>query len=180
MMSVSVFLALICVLLSLETLDAKSEMDQLNELLSATTGATLLDTSDPEVQGSAALKQASLSLLNDPLDGNVADEQTRINTLVRAFRRLPNAELSAYADLSTQLDAHGDAIISADSDLAKRLQNAWESRQVELKKAIDDMVRPGEHLRKLLYSSTQCFVNNYCNIGRFLGCRSCSCPAGNY
>ncbi len=130
-----------------------SELDELRALLSASTGATIINRDDPLAKGTASLNSASISSLNDPLNEPVADEQTRIHTLIRAFRRLPQNELIKYEELSKQLDLHGEGEdINPTSELASLLQEAWDDRQKELKKAIESIVSPGKHMRDLLQS----------------------------
>lgn len=130
---------------------AKLESAQLSELLAATTGATIVDTSDPLTVGTASLNLASLSALNDPIDTTISDEQSRVNTLARSFRRLPHRELEQfYAHIAAALAEHGEDIIDPDSELAKKLQVAWEQRQVELKAALNAIVKPPELMKRLL------------------------------
>jgi hypothetical protein len=132
-------------------ISAKLESAQLTELLAATTGATIVDTSDPLTVGTASLNLASLSALNDPIDTTISDEQSRINTLARSFRRLPQRELEQfYADIAAALAEHGEDIIDPDSELAKKLQVAWEQRQVELKAALNAIVKPPELMKRLI------------------------------
>ena len=126
-----------------------AELDGLKDLLAASTDATVVDHSDLQ-KGAASLNTASLSALNDPLNEPIADDQTRINTLVRAFRRISKNELDSYGLLSAKLDEHGDADIHPDSKLASMLQDAWEIRQRELKEVIESIAKPGDHMKNII------------------------------
>jgi hypothetical protein len=135
---------------------ATSEMSQLTSLLHASTNATQLD--DDLASGTASLNTASISALTDPLTEKVASEEARIQTLVRAFQRLPQSELDRYGDLKADLVANGDTPIQPNSKLANDLQIAWENRQSELKKAIESIVKPIDHMKNLLQNAVD--INN--------------------
>ena len=145
-----------------------SEMQKMEALLSASTGATavLSETEDPLAKGTASLNTASLSMLNDPLDEPMADEQTRMKTLLRSFRRISDSELENYEDLVVALREHGEEDIDPGSHLAELLQKAWNSRQLELKRAIESIVSPSQHMRAVLEAIAEGPLNDEGTISR--------------
>ena len=81
--------------------------------------------------------------VNEGTDLEPVDEQTRIDTMVRAFQRLPEPELARLG-----VDITGDKIESG-SERATRLREAWVKRQAELKNAVDSMVKPAEFMAEI-------------------------------
>lgn len=78
-------------------------------------------------------------------------EQERIDTMVRAFKRLPAAELDRIGvDIS--------APIQSGSENAKHLFEAWKVRQAEFKKAVESMLAPVEHM-KTIADRLQAYIN---------------------
>ena len=143
-------------------------MQAMEALLSASTGATaaLSETEDPLAKGTASLKTASLSMLNDPLDEPIADEQTRMKTLLRSFRRISDSELENYEDLVVALREHGEEDIEPGSHLAVLLQEAWNSRQLELRRAIESIVSPSQHMRAVLEAIAEGSLNDESTVSR--------------
>jgi len=69
-------------------------------------------------------------------------EQERIDTIVRAFQRLPPAERERLGvDISKSIEAG--------SKLAKELQKAWDTRQQEVKEAMESVLKPAEFMAQL-------------------------------
>ncbi len=71
------------------------------------------------------------------------DDQERLDTLVRSFKRLPPAE-------QQRLGVDLDQPLEPNSEEAKKLFEAWLIRQAELKEAINTMVKPAEFMAQLL------------------------------
>ena len=70
-------------------------------------------------------------------------EQERIDTIVRAFNRLPAPELERLGvDIKT-------APIQQGTSQAMQLKRAWLERQKELKEAMASMTKPAEHMGEL-------------------------------
>ena len=75
-----------------------------------------------------------------------SSEQDKVDTILRAFRNLPPEELQ-HIDIS--IDIESDGSIKAGTDAAKELIEAWTTRQIEFKKAVDSMIAPAEQLKQL-------------------------------
>lgn len=74
-------------------------------------------------------------------------EQQRIDTIVRAFGKLPFEEIEVMGiDLSTP--------ILPGSQRAKELEIAWANRQKELKEAMASIIKPAEHMAELTQKLT--------------------------
>lgn len=72
----------------------------------------------------------------------VTTEQDRLDTMVRALGRLPEPERQRLGvDISTP--------VLPNTERAEALHKAWESRQKELKSAVESMVKPAEHMAQL-------------------------------
>ena len=69
-------------------------------------------------------------------------EQERIDTMVRAFQRLPLSE-------QERLGVDITKSIEAGSNLAKELQKAWDLRQKEVKEAMESVLKPAEYMAQL-------------------------------
>ena len=98
---------------------------------------------DNTVKRSEHLLEIAQSTLPNVEVQEVANEETRLETLVRAFKRLPDSERER---LGVNLDE--DVIVG--SQAAEKLISAWHERQAELKLAIESMVKPAEHMGSLL------------------------------
>lgn len=70
-------------------------------------------------------------------------EQERIDTMVRAFNRLPSPELERLG-----VDIKSGPIVQGTSR-AEDLKRAWLERQKELKVAMESMTKPAEHMGEL-------------------------------
>lgn len=69
-------------------------------------------------------------------------EQERIDTMIRAFNRLPAPELDRLGvDLSKP--------VAEGTPQAKELFEIWKKRQEELKEAMAEMVKPVEHMAQI-------------------------------
>lgn len=100
--------------------------------------------------------QLKLDLNVDPGPLKTINEQDRIDTIVRAFQRLPSAEREKLGvDLSKSIEAG--------SSLAKELQKAWDIRQQEVKEAMESVLKPAEFMAQLasvLRGNTTSIVEN--------------------
>ena len=78
--------------------------------------------------------------VHEGTDANPVDEQTRLDTMLRAFQRLPAPELARLdvGDITTPVESG--------TERAERLKKAWTQRQAELKNAVDSMVKPAEFM----------------------------------
>ena len=74
------------------------------------------------------------------------DEQTRVDTLVRALKRLPEGELSHYGLTSSLLEQ----TFTPGTKESEKLFEAWNIRQGELKKAVESMMKPAEYMQDLV------------------------------
>ena len=74
--------------------------------------------------------------VHEGTDREPVDEQTRLDTMLRAFQRLPAPELARLDvdDITTPVESG--------TMRAERLKKAWTQRQAELKNAVDSMVKP--------------------------------------
>jgi hypothetical protein len=70
-------------------------------------------------------------------------EQDRLDTIVRAFKRLPPPELERLG-----VDISSDRILQG-TERAEQLKRAWLERQAELKRAYESMTKPAEHMGEL-------------------------------
>ena len=75
-----------------------------------------------------------------------SSEQDKVDTILRAFRNLPPEELQ-HIDISIDIESAGS--IKAGTDAAKQLIEAWTTRQIEFKKAVESMIAPAEQLKQL-------------------------------
>lgn len=121
--------------------------------------ATDLANSTQEVLGTAAVQEeaevlASTVSLESAFKGfkgddnkfEKVDEQTRVDTLVRALKRLPERELSHYGLTSSDLEQS----YTPGTKETDKLFAAWNVRQDELKKAVDSMMKPAEYMQDLV------------------------------
>ena len=74
------------------------------------------------------------------------DEKERINTIIRAFKRLPDSELDR---LGVQLDVAGDGG-EYTAEFVEKLINAWNRRQVELKEVMKSIAKPVEFMERIM------------------------------
>ncbi len=78
----------------------------------------------------------------DYIEDTLISTQHRIDTIVRAFNRLPASELERIGiDLSQP--------ILSGTDQAKKLFDAWKTRQEEFRKAVESMAKPAEHMKNI-------------------------------
>ena len=75
-----------------------------------------------------------------------SSEQDKVDTILRAFRNLPPEELQ-HIDISIDIESPGS--IKAGTEAAKQLIEAWTTRQIEFKKAVESMIAPAEQLKQL-------------------------------
>ena len=75
------------------------------------------------------------------------DEQERLNTLIRALKRLPDDELALYGLSQGTAGGKRDTWISR---VYKIFFDAWQERQKELKKAIESMLKPADYMKELV------------------------------
>ena len=110
-----------------------------------------LEENETEVLGVASgieavasgLEEAGAGLRKE--DMKPVDEQERLNTLVKAFKKLPAPEAERLG-----VDLENDGHIEPGSERAAALIQAWKNRQIELKQAVDAMVKPVELMAALL------------------------------
>ena len=74
------------------------------------------------------------------------DEQSRLNTLIRALKRLPDDELALYGLSRAQLEEN----VTPGSRESTIFFDAWQERQKELKKAIESMLKPADYMKELV------------------------------
>ena len=74
------------------------------------------------------------------------DEKERIDTIIRAFKRLPDGELDR---LGVQLDVAGDGE-EYSAEFVEKLTDAWNRRQVELKEAMKSIAQPVEFMERIM------------------------------
>lgn len=70
-------------------------------------------------------------------------EDDKIQAIVRAFQRLPQAELE-------HIGINLDVSRVHESSYASLLKEAWVRRQADIKRAMDAMVKPAEHMTKIV------------------------------
>lgn len=85
-------------------------------------------------------QSGGLQVSQDSADG----EQERIDTIVRAFNRLPAPELERLG-----VDITSSEPIVQGTSRAHDLKRAWLERQKELKVAMESMTKPAEHMGEL-------------------------------
>ena len=120
---------------------------ELEELLNVTTSLQAgEEREEAEVLSSKVSLESALKDFDGTVDLDTTDEQTRVDTLIRALKRLPDEELALYGLGQSQLDGH----VTPGSREAATLFAAWQERQKELKKAIDSMLKPAEYMQELV------------------------------
>jgi len=70
-------------------------------------------------------------------------EQDRLDTIVRAFNRLPQPELERLG-----VDIQSERIVDGTMK-AEAVRRAWRERQQELKRAMESMTKPAEHMAEM-------------------------------
>lgn len=129
-----------------------AEMDALTQILNFSTSATSSIDQDAELLSkSSATLESVMSDMNsesgEPL--KAVDDQQRVDTLLRALKRLPDSELEMYGIKADGLPES----IEPHSEQARRLFKAWQQRQMDLREAIKSMTKPaeimGNHLKVL-------------------------------
>ncbi len=74
------------------------------------------------------------------------DVKERIDTIIRAFKRLPDGELDR---LGVQLDVVGDDE-EYSAEFVEKLTNAWNRRQAELKEVMKSIAQPVEFMERIM------------------------------
>ena len=92
--------------------------------------------SSPSSSSSSSSSPSFTVEVHEGTDSEPVDEQTRLDTMLRAFQRLPAPELARLDvdDITTPVESG--------TERAERLKKAWTQRQAELKNAVDSMVKP--------------------------------------
>ena len=98
------------------------------------------------IASTVALESAFKGFKGDDNKCVKADEQTRVDTLVRALKRLPEGELSHYGLTASQLEQ----TFTPGTQETENLFKAWTIRQEELKKAVESMMKPAEYMQELV------------------------------
>ena len=81
----------------------------------------------------------------------VSSDQERLNTIVRAFQKLPENELRRFGVDLTK------SILSGTAE-AQELLDAWKRRQQEFKEVVEAIAQPVEHM-KIIKSKLENFSN---------------------
>ena len=99
---------------------------------------------------------------------HVNDEKERIDTIIRAFKRLPDGELDR---LGVQLGEVGDGQEYA-PEFVDKLINAWNRRQIELKEAMKSIAQPVEFMERIM-QGTPSFTHSLAADNPFIHSFSC-------
>lgn len=94
---------------------------------------------------------------------HVNDEKERIDTIIRAFKRLPDGELDR---LGVQLDEVVDGQEYA-PEFVDKLINAWNRRQIELKEAMKSIAQPVEFMERIM-QGTHSFTHSLAADNSFI------------
>ena len=120
---------------------------ELEELLNVTTSLSVGEETEAQERASEVSLESALKEFDGKAQTlDTIDDQTRLDTLIRALRRLPDEELAMYGLSPKELEEH----VSPDSREAVALFAAWQERQNELKKAIESMMKPAEYMQELV------------------------------
>ena len=90
-------------------------------------------------QGMVAISAAD----GTPEAAQSVTEQDRLDTIVRAFNRLPQPELERLG-----VDIQSERIVDGTMK-AEAVRRAWRERQQELKRAMESMTKPAEHMAEM-------------------------------